>query len=65
MFSPTDPIQPQDPIYVVRVTQPVDPIRPAIINTWGINFARVIQQGNTVLNEQFTPTEPFSPQDPA
>lgn len=76
VFLPQDPLQPQDPLYVVRVTQPVDsvspqdplspvePIRPVIINTWGINFAGVIQQGNTVLNEQFTPTEPFQPGDP-
>ncbi|HDR7872387.1 TPA: sodium:proton exchanger [Bacillus mobilis] len=76
VFIPTDPVQPQDPLYVVRVTKPTDPIlptdpfapqdpfRPVTINTWGINFAGVIQQGNTVLNGQFTPGEPFQPQDP-
>jgi len=68
---------PQDPVYVVRVTAPVDPvqpgdplqpqdpIRPVTINTWGISFAGVIQQGNTVLNGQFSPVEPISPGDPA
>ncbi|MEH0979216.1 sodium:proton exchanger [Bacillus mobilis] len=39
-------------------------IGPVTINTWGINFAGVIQQGNTVLNGQFTPGEPIQPQDP-
>ncbi|MDA2267065.1 hypothetical protein PDN28_14260 [Bacillus cereus] len=67
MFIPTDPI------YVVRVTRPGDPFSPTDpgapyspvkINTWGINFAGVIQQGNTVLNGQFTPGEPFQPGDP-
>ncbi len=73
---PQDPIQPQDPHYVVRVTLPVDPFRPqdptrptdphspVTINTWGINFAGVIQQGNTVLNEQFSPVEPITPTEP-
>lgn len=70
VFRPQEPISPQDPVYVVRVTRPGDPIRPTdpfspvIINTWGINFAGVIQQGNTVLNGQFSPTDPFIPQDP-
>ncbi|MGF9767025.1 hypothetical protein [Bacillus albus] len=49
---PTDPAQPQDPF------------RPVTVNTWGINFAGVIQQGNTVLNGQFSPTDPSSPVDP-
>ncbi|PFU90804.1 sodium:proton exchanger [Bacillus anthracis] len=62
---------PQDPLYVVRVTlpqdplSPTDPFRPVTINTWGINFAGVIQQGNTVLNEQFAPQDPLQPTDPA
>lgn len=76
VFFPQEPTSPQDPLYVVRVTlpgdpfAPQDPIRPAdphrsvIINTWGINFAGVIQQGNTVLNGQFSPTDPSSPVDP-
>ncbi|MGS0471599.1 hypothetical protein [Bacillus pretiosus] len=70
VFIPQEPIIPQDPIYVVRVTLPQDPftpqepVRPVTINTWGINFAGVIQQGNTVLNGQFTPTEAFMPVDP-
>ncbi|MCU5097189.1 hypothetical protein [Bacillus wiedmannii] len=70
VFIPQEPIIPQDPIYVVRVTLPQDPfapqepVRPVTINTWGINFAGVIQQGNTVLNGQFTPTDPFMPVDP-
>ncbi|WP_461301132.1 hypothetical protein [Bacillus sp. F9_6S_D1_P_5] len=76
VFWPQDPTRPQDPLYVVRVTKPTDPIfpqdpirpqdphRPVTINTWGINFAGVIQQGNTVLNGQFTPTDPFLPLDP-
>lgn len=76
VFIPTDPGQPTDPIYVVRVTRPGDPVipqdtfypqdpgYPVSINTWGINFAGVIQQGNTVLNGQFAPQEPISPQDP-
>lgn len=50
--------RPQDP------SRPTDPFRPVTINTWGINFAGVIQQGNTVLNEQFTPGDPFQPVDP-
>lgn len=77
VFYPQEPTRPQEPIYVVRVTRPqeptsptdpllpLDPYSPVIVNTWGINFAGVIQQGNTVLNERFAPTEPFSPQDPA
>lgn len=76
VFSPQDPTQPTDPLYVVRVTSPVDPVlptdpaqpqdpfRPVTVNTWGINFAGVIQQGNTVLNGQFSPTDPSSPVDP-
>lgn len=76
VFYPTDPAQPVDPIYVVRVTLPQDPIRPTdpvlpqdpyrpvTINTWGINFVGVIQQGNTVLNGQFYPQDPFQPVDP-
>lgn len=76
VFAPQDPVQPQDPVYVVRVTlpqdpvtpqdptQPQDPHSPVIINTWGINFAGVIQQGNTVLNGQFYPTDPIFPTDP-
>ncbi|MGE6536501.1 hypothetical protein [Bacillus luti] len=76
MFFPQEPTQPQDPVYVVRVTRPgdpispqdpsspLDPIRPITINTWGINFAGVIQQGNTVLNGQFHPTDPTMPGDP-
>lgn len=76
VFTPTDPARPTDPIYVVRVTTPVDPVsptdplspqdpfRPVTINTWGINFAGVIQQGNTVLNEQFGPVDPLLPTDP-
>ncbi|KAA0766381.1 hypothetical protein [Bacillus sp. SH5-2] len=70
VFHPTDPHQPTDPLYVVRVTKPTDPVIPAdphspvTINTWGINFVGIIQQGNTVLNGQFIPTEPFSPTDP-
>ncbi|PFN23388.1 sodium:proton exchanger [Bacillus cereus] len=60
-FTPVDPTRPGDPFY------PTDPGRPVKINTWGINFAGIIQQGNTVLNEQFTrfPGDPFSPGDPA
>ncbi|MGG0645502.1 sodium:proton exchanger [Bacillus mycoides] len=71
VFLPLDPIRPQEPFYVVRVTLPTDPARPTdphspvTVNTWGINFAGVIQQGNTVLNGQFTPGEPISPVDPA
>ncbi|PDZ25449.1 sodium:proton exchanger [Bacillus toyonensis] len=76
VFYPVDPVRPVDPLYVVRVTQPVDPvspqdptapldpIRPVTVNTWGINFAGVIQQGNTVLNGQFAPTDPILPGDP-
>ncbi|CAM4269069.1 sodium:proton exchanger [Bacillus paranthracis] len=76
VFAPQEPTIPQEPIYVVRVTKPVDPIRPTdptlptdplspvTINTWGISFAGVIQQGNTVLNGQFTPGDPFRPTDP-
>ncbi|MES5866657.1 hypothetical protein [Bacillus cereus group sp. RP32] len=72
MFRPQDPHQPQDPTYVVRVTRPGDPIsptdpsHPVTINTWGISFAGVIQQGNTVLNGQFTryPGDPYIPGDP-
>ncbi|PEX63236.1 sodium:proton exchanger [Bacillus cereus] len=59
VFIPTDPGLPQDP------TLPGDPYSPVTVNTWGINFAGVIQQGNTVLNAQFTPGEPISPGDPA
>jgi len=77
VFIPADPHAPVDPVYVVRVTlpvdsviptdptQPQDPVRPVTVNTWGINFSGVIQQGNTVLNEQFTPGEPIIPGDPA
>ena len=73
VFYPQDPIQPTDPLYVVRVTLPTDPIlpqdpsipadphSPVLVNTWGINFAGVIQQGNTVLNGQFSPQDPFQP----
>ncbi|WP_144524714.1 hypothetical protein [Bacillus sp. DE0042] len=65
---------PQDPVYVVRVTVPVDlyvtgepfapqePLRPVIVNTY---FAGVSQQGNTVLNGQFTPGNPHQPQVPS
>ncbi|HEK9101988.1 TPA: sodium:proton exchanger [Bacillus pseudomycoides] len=71
-FAPQEPIIPQDPHYVVRVTapqdpfQPVDPTSPVTVNTWGINFAGVIQQGNTVLHRQFvrSPGDPTSPVDP-
>ncbi|WP_198090497.1 hypothetical protein [Bacillus wiedmannii] len=56
--APVDPFSPTDPL------SPLDPIRPVIINTWGINFAGVIQQGNTVLNGQFSPQDPFQPVDP-
>lgn len=77
VFRPQEPIQPTDPIYVVRVMIPVEPIlpgdpalpgdpfSPVIINTWGINFTGVIQQGNTVLNEQFIPGDPLISIDPA
>ncbi|KAA0766386.1 sodium:proton exchanger [Bacillus sp. SH5-2] len=70
VFFPGDPARPQDPTYVVRVTRPADPYSPGdpaspqdphspvTINTWGINFAGVIQQGNTVLNRQFSPVDP-------
>lgn len=78
VFRPGDPHIPQDPTYVVRVTLPGDPYRPEdpfaptdphspiSINTWGINFAGVIQQGNTVLNGQFTryPGDPHISGDP-
>ncbi|MDM5433602.1 hypothetical protein QUG28_12755 [Bacillus hominis] len=75
--STGDPLTPVDLTYVVRVTVPVDPYRPGdpvfptdphspvIINTWGINFSGVIQQGNTVLHGQFQPQEPIFPGDPA
>ncbi|PGE75516.1 sodium:proton exchanger [Bacillus toyonensis] len=77
VFLPQDPHQPLDPHYVVRVTLPtdpliptdpvlpLDPVRPVTVNTWGINFAGIIQQGNTVLNGQFTPVDPHIPVDPA
>ncbi|MDC7777794.1 hypothetical protein [Bacillus cereus] len=55
MTRPGDPFSPTDP------GAPYSPVK---INTWGINFAGVIQQGNTVLNGQFTPGEPFQPGDP-
>ncbi|MGH0428170.1 hypothetical protein ACQVPL_02620 [Bacillus hominis] len=58
-FRPQEPTQPQDPLL------PQDPYRPVIINTWGINFAGVIQQGNTVLNGQFLPLDPGFPGDSA
>lgn len=58
VFIPQDPHQPTDPLYLVRVTAPTDTHSPVTINTWGINFAGVIQQGNTILNGQFTPTAP-------
>ncbi|PFJ24561.1 sodium:proton exchanger [Bacillus anthracis] len=76
VFSPVDPIIPGDPLYVVHVTrptdpfiptaptQPTDPHSPVIVNTGRINFAGVIQPGNTVLNGQFTPGDPHSPTDP-
>ncbi|PFC85542.1 sodium:proton exchanger [Bacillus anthracis] len=76
VFGPVDPGQPVDPVYVVRVTRPQDPTQPqdpflpqdpyspVIINTWGINFAGVIQQGSTVLNGQFAPGDPYRPGDP-
>ncbi|MFQ6177304.1 hypothetical protein ACLMJU_10640 [Bacillus paranthracis] len=53
MTIPTDPVHPGDPH------------SPVIVNTWGINFAGVIQQGNTVLNGQFAPQDPYSPTDPS
>ncbi|MEY8351286.1 hypothetical protein AALF16_24035 [Bacillus cereus] len=59
VFFPQEPTSPQDPF------TPGEPIHPIIINTWGINFVGVIQQGNTVLHGQFYPQEPISPQDPA
>lgn len=77
VFIPQDPHTPVDPHYVVRVTKPTDPVRPqepiipgdphspVTINTWGINFAGVIQQGNTVLNGQFHPVDPIIPTDPS
>ncbi len=76
VFAPQEPLAPQDPVYVVQVTAPVDPIMPTdpilpqdpfspvTINTWGINFAGVIQQGNTVLNGQFKPVDLVRPGDP-
>ncbi|MDM5460011.1 hypothetical protein [Bacillus cereus] len=66
VFHPTDPHMPVDPVYVVRVTRPVDPIRPGDPHSpYCINFAGVIQQGNTVLNGQFTPQDPIFPTAPA
>ncbi|OZI11017.1 hypothetical protein CEW92_13465 [Bacillaceae bacterium SAS-127] len=68
---PPNSIFPNDPIYVVRVTLPVDPIAPADpilpvdpvrVNTWGINaLAGIIQSGNTVLHHQFTRLLPVDP----
>ncbi|MCU4967898.1 hypothetical protein OCD64_13030 [Bacillus toyonensis] len=42
---------------------PADPGFPIKINTWGINFAGVIQQGNTVLHLEFAryPADPHIP----
>ncbi|MEK4915991.1 hypothetical protein [Bacillus sp. FSL E2-8887] len=42
---------------------PADPGFPVKINTWGINFAGVIQQGNTVLHLEFAryPADPHIP----
>ncbi|EEK52979.1 Sodium/calcium exchanger [Bacillus cereus BGSC 6E1] len=55
---PGDPHSPGDPF------QSQDPHSPVTINTWGINFSGVIQQGNTVLNGQFTPVALYRPGDP-
>ncbi|MGH0612026.1 hypothetical protein [Bacillus cereus] len=55
MTIPVDPISPTDSL------QPQEPIRPVTVNTWGINFAGVIQQGNTLLNRQFAPTDLIQP----
>ncbi|PFA53735.1 hypothetical protein CN391_05220 [Bacillus anthracis] len=55
MTIPVEPITPTDPL------TPQEPFRPVTVNTWGINFAGVIQQGNTVLNELFQPTDPIQP----
>ncbi|EJQ61547.1 hypothetical protein EXW52_29945 (plasmid) [Bacillus mycoides] len=42
---------------------PADPGFPVKINTWGINFSGVIQQGNTVLHREFAryPADPHIP----
>lgn len=61
---PVDPVFPTDPLAPIDPVRPGDPYSPVIINTWGINFAGVIQQGNTVLNGQFYPTDPIFPTDP-
>ncbi|KYG32574.1 hypothetical protein [Bacillus gaemokensis] len=61
-----------DPLYVVRVTAPQDPITPTdplspvTVNTWGISAAGVIQNGNTLLHGQFVrqPVDPITPGDP-
>ena len=60
---PPNPMHPPNPCYEVRVTVPPQPIfppnpttppAPIRINTWGISFAGVIQEGDTVLHHQFT-----------
>ncbi|MCC2377772.1 hypothetical protein LKM00_09940 [Bacillus wiedmannii] len=56
--------QPVNPAIPTDAALPLDPVRLVIINTWGINFVGVIQQGNTMLNGQFYPTDPFSPVEP-
>lgn len=56
----TIPLRQPFSIRMFSPTNPFEPSRPVIINTWGINFAGVIQQGNTLLNGQSQPVEPFS-----
>ncbi|WP_179117587.1 hypothetical protein [Bacillus cereus] len=45
------------------VTTPGDPGFTVKINIWGINFAGVIQQGNTALRREFAryPADPHIP----
>lgn len=61
---PADPILPPNPIYVINVTFPNDPIIGDLVrvNTWGIDaLDGVIQTGNTVLHHQFTRLAPADP----
>ncbi|HZG17748.1 MAG TPA: hypothetical protein VE710_22430 [Candidatus Bathyarchaeia archaeon] len=50
---------PSPPMYEILVTLPVDStISPILVNAWGINENGRIQEGNTVLHQQFAPAFP-------
>ncbi|WP_134682709.1 hypothetical protein [Brevibacillus migulae] len=50
---------PSAPMYEILFTLPVDStVSPILVNAWGINENGRIQEGNTVLHQQFAPAFP-------